>query len=395
MRYTLVLVASVVASSVSYASDHIDGPVTKKHGVADITDLYAFPSNNGQALSIVLNAYPILPSGGHFSSKVGYAVIIRKASIRQDASAPGFATSDEIRIDCRLTSDHGDKRAIDCASNTGLSARTTQNKLTSSGDFKVFFGPRSDPFFFDDDWAVPVSTEGDIPKPGGSNTMSSLNVLSIVLEIERSKMFGGAFQLLAVAAESYEQLKANTSRRRLDRVGRPEITNVSLVPDEFEEIDVRDKFNLEQPFNVRVNDAQLYTERLQKKIKYYDGLDKKEDWTEPDRTRLAKVLVDDHLVIDIAKPCKKDNFLEIERSLLASKPHTTCGGRELTDDIMDRLFNIYINNEKGLRVSDGVDKPHKEVSGEFPYLAPPDRGLWTWFKAVLGRWKAGADNNFD
>ena len=63
----------------SYASDHIDGPITKKTKVADLSDLYVFKSlsSNEDKLVLILNTYPLVGAGGHFSEKVNYEFIIK------------------------------------------------------------------------------------------------------------------------------------------------------------------------------------------------------------------------------------------------------------------------------------------------------------------------------
>src|SRR5262249_35894043 len=78
------------------------------------------------------------------------------------------------------------------------------------------------------------------------------------------------------------------------------------------------------------------------------------------------------LVVDVSKPYADDSFFEIERALLAGRPHATCGGRSLNDDVMDTLYTLLINADTGPRVSDGVDQATVEAGRLFPYLAPPN-----------------------
>jgi len=383
LRHLLILLALCIGSSTVNASDHIDGPVTKTTAVADLTDLYAFPANDGKSLAIVLNAYPIVPSDGHFSSKVSYAIVIRKADIQDDGGRAGFVTSDELRIRCDFEDDHEEEHSVTCEAGSGLKATTGSDEVSSAGDFRLFFGQRSDPFFFDAEWSTLVSSEGELPPPSKENSMSSLNVLTLALELDRATLFGGEFNLLAVAAEAYERKPDGGVGRRLDGVGRPEITNVSLVA-HGEEDDLRDSYNEGDPFSDSDANAERYRARLVKNIvEHYDGLDGETDWDEAGTTRLATVLLDDYLVVDMAMPCEGNAYLEIERSLLASKPHETCGGRKPTDDVMDRIYTIYINNDKRAALGDGIDQPDKEISDTFPYLAEPATGLWAWIKTLL------------
>ena len=247
---------------------------------------------------------------------------------------------------------------------------------------------RSDPFFFNGKWAQSVSTQGVLLPPQKSNSMASLNVLSIVIDVETNKLFGGSpGSLLAVAANTTTQDDANAPVRQLDRIGRPEITNVSLIANG--KPDLRDLYNKEQPFNLSPSNANLYRTRLEENITFYDRIDGKVEWSEHDKEALANLLLDDFLVIDLEKPSRSNDFFEIETALLQGRDHVTCGGRKPTDDIMDTLLTYYINRHLGPEVHDGVDRPDQAISDRFPYLAPPSSGLWARAKAAFARWYFG------
>ena len=81
----------------------------------------------------------------------------------------------------------------------------------------------------------------------------------------------------------------------------------------------------------------------------------------------------DHLVVDVTKPyAERGSFLVIELAALAGKPHETCGGRALNDDVIDRLFTTLINAGNGPVIRDGVDQATRPATRAFPYLAPPN-----------------------
>ncbi|MEM7429630.1 MAG: DUF4331 family protein, partial [Pseudomonadota bacterium] len=253
---------------------------------------------------------------------------------------------------------------------------------------QFFIGLRSDPFFFDGKWSKEVSANGIIPEKSGSNIMAKMNILTFAVELDRRQVFGGAFDLLAVAAEAYELAADGSAGKPLDRVGRPEITNVSLVA-RGGAPDLRDQYNQDAPFNIATAHSEAYRTRLAENIRFYDRLDDNNvNWTEPEIEKFTAVLVDDFLVLDITKPCKGNNYLEIERTALEGEAHQTCGGRELSDDVMDRIYNIYINNNQSDPVSDGVDKPGKPLLADFPYLAKPDIGPAAAGKAAVARFLA-------
>jgi hypothetical protein len=50
------------------------------------------------------------------------------------------------------------------------------------------------------------------------------------------------------------------------------------------------------------------------------------------------------------------SYLEIDRAVLAGRPHATCGGRPLNDDIVDLLFTLMVGGVDGPHISDAVDQ---------------------------------------
>lgn len=382
MKLRAALALSSFLAFNAAASDHIDGPVTTKHAVGDISDFYAFPApGNPNRLTVVLNAYPIVHADGHFSEKVNYSVIIRKVQ----AANGGFDTREEIRISCRSNDAHDPNFRMTCTSTNGLSAEAKVGAAQGRGNFALFAGMRLDPFFFNADWAESVVQKGKIPRPAKDNSMSLLNALSIVMEFDRSQLFDGEFGLLGLAAESTTLDGATV--RRLDRIGRPEITNVTMAARGG--ADLRDQYNLEDPFAVIPENLSKYRAKIAENIRQYDALDGQTQWKPDEISALAGVLAEDYLVLDLAKPCAKDNFLSIELARLHGEEHASCGGRQLGDDIMDLLFNLYINGLQGPRVSDGIDAPSVAPATAFPYLTKPDLSPFARIKAWLAGQKIG------
>jgi hypothetical protein len=162
---------------------------------------------------------------------------------------------------------------------------------------------------------------------------------------------------------------------RLERFGRPEIKNVIMFMKEFDrvnrDLEVRDLYNLEDAFHMSADYRRAYRARLDANLAAIDRLDGSTDWAlGPDGEHpLTDLLLDDYLVVDVSKPFAEDSCFEIERAVLQGRPHETCGGRSLNDDVMDTLYTLLINAEKGPRISDGVDQATKPASHVFPFLA--------------------------
>ena len=390
MKHILLILALSGASFSALASDHIDGPVTQGHRVADLTDFYAFPTpNKPGSLSLILNTYPMVSSKGHFTDKATFTFLIRKASIKGTKQNSKFSTSDEVVINCSFqTPDDINKHTVNCKSTNGLAASNRYNvagPINVGDDFRLYAGMRSDPFFFNAEFAGAAASKGIILPAIGANAMSGINCLSIAIEIEMKKLYpqnpGGK---LALAVEVITKDSPSSPLRVLDRIGRPEVTNVSMVshPGDAE---LRDRYNIDRPFMVQAGAASAYEARLMKNISFYDAIDNKQNWQPADATAMAKLLADDFLVLDMDKVCKGDSFLEIERAMLLGNSDVSCGGRKPTDDIMDKLFTVYIGGLNGARVTDGIDQPNKAISNNFPYLAEPSLDFLSLTKAGIAR----------
>lgn len=391
----LAVIASVTfAPMQSNASDHIDGPITTQHRVADLSDYYAFPTpGKAGSLTLILNTYPVVPSNGHFTDRVNYAFLIRRAAIAATGEASALTTSDEVVINCKfVTPREHHNHPVNCTTTNGLAANAVYNKVNSSkGDFRLYSGMRSDPFFFYAQFAQALATEGVLKPAKNDNTMARINVLSIVIEVELAKLFPNkTVNLLAAATAVVTKDSPTAQLRILDRIGRPEVTNVSLFTPAGEK-EVRDLYNAERPFSVSVNAREEFKTRLSRNIDHYDRIDQATNWNAAQKSAFVNVFTDDFLVLDVTKPCNTDSFLEIEKAMIKGQAHQTCGGRKLTDDIMDTLFTIYIKGLDGARVRDGVDAPHKAPTAAFPHLREPSLGLLDKAKQEIARRVLGID----
>src|SRR5215218_8977005 len=83
-------------------SDHISGPRALADPIADITDLYAFPSpERAGRLVLVLNTLPFAPASAQFSDALIYRFRVRRLTRNAPTAAAPFAPDDDdIVIDC-------------------------------------------------------------------------------------------------------------------------------------------------------------------------------------------------------------------------------------------------------------------------------------------------------
>jgi hypothetical protein len=365
-------------------SDHISGPRAVADPVTDITDVFAFPSpENPQHLVLVMNVFPYAGPSAVFSDAVIYRLRIHPVSIASGKRA--FAVgADEFTFDCTFdvpADPDGGGPAVQqgrCVMPNGetVSFRVNDESGGTGKGLHVFAGQRSDPFFLDGPMAAQtIATRQLAFKQVGSDRLYGKNVLGIVLRIEWATLLHGG-PMFAVVGETL-----TTGKRpvRLERVGRPEIKNISLGAKIFDpvnrDLEIRELYNTEDAFKMSETYIGAYRARLDANLAFYDGLDGKADWPvdEHGHHPLTELLLADYLVVDASKPFGETSYFEVEQAVLEERAHSTCGGRWLNEDVVDFILTLYINAGNGPRIRDGVDGPITWSSKTFPYMAPPNR----------------------
>jgi hypothetical protein len=384
MKFFIFLILVSFLNHSAHSSDHVDGPVAIGHGIADISDLYAFktPGKSGH-LSVVLNIHPFVSASGHFSEKVDYVVGIRKAKLNDKKT--GFETFDDNSIRCSFKSPHGKDYRASCELNSGPSASAMVGQKKSSGDFKLFAGMVSDPFFLDEAFVGSILKDGKLSKADKKeNLLAKLNVLTIVLELDLDKVFNNyQNEMVAVTAKSITQDFPGAGWRQVDWKGRPEVTNYTINPNGSKEL--RDLYNQERPFSKKMEHAAEYRKRILTNITdFFDGQDGKKDWTKKKANQLTSIILRDYIVVAPNLPCEGPGYMNIEYAIMNGTEINHCGGRKLTDDISDRLLSWYLTGKLDT-LDDGVDGPYRAVSNSFPYMAEPDTSVSARLKAWIAK----------
>ena len=241
---------------------------------------------------------------------------------------------------------------------------------------RLFAGLRWDPFIMDAAAALKTIATGKLAfTDPGVIYLDGKNVLSLVVEVDRAGLPGGA-QLVGVVAET---LTRGSLSVRLERVGRPEVPNLMLAPKQFDpvnrDLEIRDLYNMDDAFHLSRAYEGAYRARLNANLAFWDSLDGKTDWParEDGAHPLTELILADFLVVDVTKPyAEQGSFLEIELAARRGEAHRTCGGRALNDDVMDTIFTLLVNAGNGPVIRDGVDQATTPASRVFPYLAPPN-----------------------
>jgi len=320
-------------------SHHASGPnfgFPRGDARLDMTDLYAFTKPGDPAKSIiVLNVHPSFAlnspeptttepfaPGALYEVKVdtdGDAVADLAYSV-QFASAEDAKQTATVRrvqgVRAAGVGEEGDVIVQQIPVSVGREA-----VVTEAGEYRFFFGWRSDPFFFD------VTGNFNHMQFTGDDFFLDKNVCSIVIELPNadleSRRVGIWARTLDKTAEGWVQA---------DRGGRP-LQAVFLPGDE------REAYLSGEP----ADDGRFIGV-------FAHQLGHTGDYTPEDAVSVARKLLPDILSYDPRRPTRfPDN------------------GRTLTDDVVDGFLSMLSNG----RVTGDKVGPHGDLLDEFPYLGPP------------------------
>ena len=362
-------------------SDHISGPRALAQPIADITDVYAFPSPERPGrLVLAMNTLPFAQPSDRFSDGLVYRFRVRPLTPQASNGRAPFAVSEEeFVLDTVFGEPDGDaSQQGTCTTPAGetVSFGVGDEGGGSGAGVRVFAGQRWDPFIMDAAAALKTIATGQLAfTDSGQIYLDGKNVLSLVLEVDCDQVFPGV-ELVGVVAETLTRGRLNV---RIERVGRPEVKNLMLAPKQFDpvnrDLEIRDLYNMEDAFHLADGYLGAYRSRLNANLAFWDSLDGNVDWpVDGDGVHpLTELVLADYLVVDVTKPyVEQGSFLEIERARREGRAHETCGGRAPNDDVMDTLFTLLVNAGNGPVIRDGVDESSRPASHGFPYLSPPN-----------------------
>jgi hypothetical protein len=363
-------------------SDHISGPRALADPIADITDVYAFPSPERPGhLVLVMNTLPFAPPSALLSDGLVYRFRLRPLTPRAATDPTPFAVAEEeFTFDCVFSDPaagngaQGQEGTLTTPAGEVVQLRVNDEEGGSGPGIRAFAGPRWDPFIMDAPAALKTIATGELSfTDSGTIYMDGKNVLSLVVEVDCAQLLAGV-EHAGVVAETLTRGRLNV---RIERVGRPEVKNLMLAPKQFDpvnrDLEIRDLYNMEDAFQLADGYQGAYRARLDANLAFWDGLDGKTDWPADGNGAhpLTELVLADYLVVDVGKPyTEQGSFLEIELAAGEGRPHETCGGRSLNDDVMDRIFTLLVNAGNGPIVRDGVDHATRPGERTFPYLAP-------------------------
>jgi hypothetical protein len=300
-----------------------------------MTDLYAFLKPGDPAKSvIILNVHPSFAlaspepttsepfkPGALYEFKIdtnGDAVADLGCTVQFLSSGDGKQTATVRRlqgVQGARVGEEGEVIVQQAPVSVGKEALVTQ-----VGDYRFFFGWRSDPFFFD------VNGNFNHMQFTGDDFFKDKNVCSIVLELPNSELGTNKVGIWARTVD-----KTAEGWIQADRGGRP-LQAVFLVGEQ------REAYLSGEP-----TDDDRFIGVFAHELEHSGG------YSPEDAKGVARKLLPDILSYDPRRP--------------VSFPHN---GRTLTDDVVDVFFSMYTNRD----VTDKVG-PHADLLDEFPYLGVP------------------------
>src|ERR1700757_4892563 len=352
-------------------SDHFSGPAVIGDPSVDITDFYAFVSpERAGSLVLIMNLFPLATPKPLFSHIVPCRFRLRPLTLSGGSITHGTV---EHTIDVTFD-DVPDGTSVQngkVVTSDGREAKFALGERVETDGMRVFAGLASDPFFMDVEATIRTDISGKLAFNTGTNTVAFRDVLSVVVEVPFAPIVRGFNGFTCVGAIAENVVTRRGKPIRIERVGRPEIKNVLMAnaTRDPKGVELRDLYNKEDAFSISKEYGPLYESRINASLAFLDGLDGQTAWPlgADGRHPLRDLLIGDYLILDLRRDFAPGSFLEIERSLLANRPHESCGGRWLDDDILDEMLTLFVNGGRGERLGGGVDAPSKPASLSFPY----------------------------
>ena len=212
-KVLLTVLAAVVAvtGGIIYAADHLDAPAVSNQ-TTDITDVYVFNGENTNNLVFVANTQGLLSPSATGAAKFDEKTLIEfnidnNGDNVEDLVLQAIVMNGKMRVYGPYRPTATGTRSVIVPSSFSVQADVTPYgqaaKIGEENGIKVFAGPRDDPFFFDlvQYQKVIGGTASGFNNPG-DDTFKGTNVMSIVIEVPKSRLGAGSTGALSVWAES-------------------------------------------------------------------------------------------------------------------------------------------------------------------------------------------------
>lgn len=141
MRKAVLLAVplALLLAPTAKAADHLDSPATSASPAADITDVYAWMTQDGSHLNLVMNVVPLATTASTFSDAVQYAFHVD--------SGAAFGTTTET-TDIIVTFDADGDAQVWVGEDAYVKGDASAAAGIGDDELLVFTGLRNDPFYF-------------------------------------------------------------------------------------------------------------------------------------------------------------------------------------------------------------------------------------------------------
>jgi hypothetical protein len=213
----ILLGCAFTMAGIIYAADHIDSPNVTGQST-DITDLYVFQGENKANMVFVANTQGLLSPGASGAAKFNENTLIQFSIDNNGDNVEDLVLQGKYDATSGKMNVYGPMKPSETGTRSKLEGPVTASvpvtaygasapSIAAVGDLKVFAGPRDDPFFFDLDAYKKVigGTATAFAKPG-KDTFAGTNVLSLVIEVPKSKLGAPASGAISVWATTRSKI---------------------------------------------------------------------------------------------------------------------------------------------------------------------------------------------
>ncbi len=176
---------SLGASGV-FAADHLEAPGTMADAPADITDLYAWHTDDNKLVAVIdFDGLQEAGSTGTYDADVLYQL-----HIDNDAD-----NESDIDVLVRFGQNGAGEWGVQVENLPGTDAPVigpVDTTIDAGSGLRVFAGPRDDPFFFDLDGYKATLMSGMLEFDNTHDSFAGTNVTSIVVEMDAAVASGGS-----------------------------------------------------------------------------------------------------------------------------------------------------------------------------------------------------------
>jgi hypothetical protein len=206
-------VVSMTIGGLVFAADHIDAPAVMNQ-TTDITDVYVFRAQDPNNLVFVANTQGLLAPTATAAAQFDANTLIEfnidnNNDNVEDLVIQGIYDNGKMKVYGPVKpAETGSRSKLEggVMAEVAVTAYGASPMIGTSGNLKVFAGPRDDPFFFDlNQFKKIIAGQATSFNNPGMDAFAGTNVLSFVVEVPKS-MLGASSGKLNVWLETKKKM---------------------------------------------------------------------------------------------------------------------------------------------------------------------------------------------